>query len=156
MSTVLGSPQRSSSQTTARTNTVPKPFEVFLAIGNILIWLLAAYVIYLHIRARWDLEACYRAHIQAERQARGEAEKQLRHPVRADSRGHKRKLRQIQEEAEEDQDWRDEMLDWHGELEDLSLRGMEVDTDTEIEARMEIMEIPNRQEFERDNGKLWR
>ncbi|OAL40600.1 hypothetical protein AYO20_00336 [Fonsecaea nubica] len=132
MSTVLGSPQRPSSQTTAQANAVPKPFEVLLAIGNILIWLLAAYVIYLHIRARWDLEARYRARIQAERLAR--------HP----------------REVEEDQDWKDEMLDWHGELEDMSLRGIEVDADTEIEARMEIMEIPNRQEFERDNGQLWR
>ncbi|KIW34531.1 uncharacterized protein PV07_01307 [Cladophialophora immunda] len=156
MSTVLGSPRRPLSQTNAPANAEPTPFEVFIAIGNILTWLLAVYVIYLHVQARWDLEARHRAQVEAERRAWSEADRQWRDPDPEQIRGQKRKLQQIQEEVDGDQGWEDEMLDWHGEIEERAAREVEVDSDSEIEERMEVMEIPSRQEFERDYGQLWR
>ncbi|KIY01942.1 uncharacterized protein Z520_02080 [Fonsecaea multimorphosa CBS 102226] len=153
MSTVLGTPRRPSSQAAASANVEPTPFEILIAIGNILTWLLTVYVIYLHIQARWDLEARYRAHVQAERQAQIEAEKQWEDQVPAENRRPKRK--QIQAEIDGDEDWEDEALDWHNEDVDVAVREAEVDSSDELEERMEVMEIPGRQELERDYGRLW-
>ncbi|OAP65032.1 hypothetical protein AYL99_01004 [Fonsecaea erecta] len=158
MSRVPGPPQRPSSQTTGSANIEPTPFEILIAIGNILTWLLAVYVICLRVQARWDLEARYRAHVEAERQqvARVEAEEQWSDPAPAENRGQKRKLHQILEEVDVDQGWEDEIVEQHGETERLTMREVELDSDDEIEERMEVMEILSRQEFERDYGRLWR
>ncbi|KIW94287.1 uncharacterized protein Z519_05603 [Cladophialophora bantiana CBS 173.52] len=156
MSTVLGSPRPPSSQPTSATNGEPTPFEVLIAIGNILTWLLAVYVVYLHIQARWDLDARYRAHVEAERQTWSEAEKYWRDPSPAEDRGQEQRLQQILEEVEGDQDWEDEMLEWHGEIEGPTARKVETDIIGEIEEGMEVMEIPGQEEFERDYGRLCR